>query len=155
MLSLSVMSNSATPWTIALQAPLSMGILQAKILEWVASPPPGDLPNPGIKPRSPAVQVDSLPSEPPWKPKNTGVGSLSLLQGNSLTQESDRSLQHCRQILYLLSYQGSLFFYIYISLVCIYIYSPIYIYIYTPQCFSGKESTCQCRKQEMWALSLD
>ena len=62
------MSNSATPWTIALQAPLSMGILQAKILEWVASPPPGDLPNPGIKPRSPAVQADSSLSEPPGKP---------------------------------------------------------------------------------------
>ena len=41
---------------------------------------PGHLPNPGIKPRSPALQVDSLPSEPPGKPKNTGVGGLSLLQ---------------------------------------------------------------------------
>ena len=45
-------------------------------------PPPGNLPNPGIKPRSPALQVDSLPSEPPGKPKNTEVVSLSLLQGN-------------------------------------------------------------------------
>ena len=43
--------------------------------------PPGDLPNPGIKPRSPALQADSLPAEPPGKPMNTGVGSLSLLQG--------------------------------------------------------------------------
>ena len=41
---------------------------------------PGDLPNPGIKPRFPTLQVDSLPAEPPGKPKNTGVGSLSLLQ---------------------------------------------------------------------------
>ena len=41
---------------------------------------PGDLPNPGIEPRSPALQVDSLPAEPQGKPKNTGVGSLSLLQ---------------------------------------------------------------------------
>ena len=40
-------------------------------------PPPGDLPNSGIEPRSPALQADSLPSEPPGKPKNTG---LSLLQ---------------------------------------------------------------------------
>ena len=46
---------------------LSMGILQARILEWVA-PPPGDLLNPGIKFRSPALQMDSLPSEPPGKP---------------------------------------------------------------------------------------
>ena len=37
-------------------------------------PSPRDLPNPGIKPRSPALQVDSLPAEPPGKPKNTGVG---------------------------------------------------------------------------------
>ena len=44
-----------------------MGILQAKILEWVVIPPPGDLPNPGIEPRSPAQQADSLPSEPPEK----------------------------------------------------------------------------------------
>ena len=43
-------------------------------------PSPGDLPNPGIEPRSPALQVDSLPAEPQGKPKNTGVHSLSLLQ---------------------------------------------------------------------------
>ena len=43
---------------------------------------PGDLPNPGIKPRFPTWQTDSLPAEPPGKPKNTGVGSPSLLQGN-------------------------------------------------------------------------
>ena len=41
------------------------GILQTRILEWVASPSPGDLPNPGIEPRSPALQIDSLPVEPP------------------------------------------------------------------------------------------
>ena len=40
-------------------------------------PSPGDLPNPGIEPRSPALQADSLRSEPQGKPKNTGVGSLS------------------------------------------------------------------------------
>ena len=50
-------------------------------LEWVACPPPGNLPNPEIEPRSPALQADSLPSEPPGKPKNTGVHSLSLFQG--------------------------------------------------------------------------
>ena len=56
------------------------GILQARILEWVVFPSPGDLPNPRIKPRSPSLQVDSLPAEPQGKPKNTGVGSLFLLQ---------------------------------------------------------------------------
>ena len=44
-------------------------------------PSPGDLHNPGIKPWIPGLQVDSLPAEPQGKPKNTGVGSLSLLQG--------------------------------------------------------------------------
>ena len=63
------------------------GILQARILEWYPFPSPGDLPNPEIKPMSPALQVDSLPAEPQGKPRNTGVGSLSLLQQISLTQE--------------------------------------------------------------------
>ena len=44
------------------------GILQARILEWVAFLSPGDLADPGIEPRSPALQVDSLLSEPPGKP---------------------------------------------------------------------------------------
>ena len=70
-------------------------------------PSPEDLPNPGIKPRSRALQADYLPSEPPGKPKNTGVGSLSLLQQIFLTQESSQCLLHCRWILYQLSYQGS------------------------------------------------
>ena len=69
-------------------------------------PSPGDLPNPGIKPRPPALQVDSLPADPPGKPKNTCVGSLSLLQ-IFLTQELNQDLLHCRQILYQLSYKGN------------------------------------------------
>ena len=60
-----------------------------------------------IKPRSPTLQADSLPAEPEGKPKNTGVGSLSLLQRIILTQELNWGLLHCRQILYQLSYQGS------------------------------------------------
>ena len=54
----------------------------------VPFPSPGDLPNPGIEPRSPSLQADSLPAEPPGKPKNTGVGSLFLLQWIFPTQES-------------------------------------------------------------------
>ena len=42
---------------------------------WHQYPSPGDLPNPGIEPRSPALQADSLPAEPQGKPKNPGVGS--------------------------------------------------------------------------------
>ena len=49
----------ATPWTVAHQAPLSMGILQARILECVAISSPGDLPNPEIESRSSALQADS------------------------------------------------------------------------------------------------
>ena len=71
-------------------------------------PSPGDLPNPGIEPRSPALQVDSLPAEPGGKPTKTGVGSLSLLQRIFLTQELNWGLLHCRWILYQLSYQGAL-----------------------------------------------
>ena len=67
----------------------------------------GDHPNPGIEPRSPALQADSLPVEPQEKSKNTGMGNLSLLQQIFLTQESNQSPQHCRWILYQLSYQGS------------------------------------------------
>ena len=98
---------TATPWTAVRQMPLSLGILQAKMLEWVAMPSPGDLP--GIEPRSPALQADSLPAETQGKPKNTGIGSLSFLQGIFPTQESNRSHMHCRRILYQLSYQESHF----------------------------------------------
>ena len=82
------------------------GILQARILEWVAFP----LSRVSSQPRSPALQVDSLPAEPPGNPKNTGVGSLSLFQQSFPTQEWNQSLLHCRWILYQLFYQGSPWF---------------------------------------------
>ena len=65
-----------------------------------------DLPKPEIKPMFPTLQVDSLPAEPQGKPKNIGVGSLSLLQGIFPTQELNWCLLYCRWILYELSYQG-------------------------------------------------
>ena len=80
-----------------------MGFSRQEYWNGLSCPPPGDLPNPGIEARSPALQVDSFLSEPPEKPKNTGVGSLSLLQGIFLTQESNQGLLHCRQFLYQLS----------------------------------------------------
>ena len=83
------------------------GILQARTLEWVAVPSSTDLLNPRIEPRSPTLQADSLLSEPLRKPKNTGVGSLSLLQGIFLTQESNLAFLHCRWILYHMSRQVS------------------------------------------------
>ena len=65
-----------------------------------------DLPKPGIEPQSPTLQADSLPTEPQGKPKNTRVGSLSLLQGIFPTQGSNPGFPHCRQTLYHLSHQG-------------------------------------------------
>ena len=65
-----------------------------------------DCRNPGIEPRSPTLQVNSLPTEPQGKPKNTGVGNLSLLQQIFPTQESIWGLLHRRRILYQLSYEG-------------------------------------------------
>ena len=59
----------ATPWTVARKAPPSMGFSRPERWSGVPFPPPGDLPHPGIKPRSPALQADSGPFEPPGKPK--------------------------------------------------------------------------------------
>ena len=58
-----------------------MGFSRQEYWSGLPCPPPGDLPNPGIELRSPALKVDSLPSEPPGNPMNTGVGSLFVLQG--------------------------------------------------------------------------
>ena len=83
------------------------GILQARILKWVAVPFSRGSSRPRTEPRSSTLQEDALPSELPGKPKNTGVGRLSLLQWILLTQELNWSLLQCRQIIYPLSYQGS------------------------------------------------
>ena len=56
-----------TPWTVAYQAPLFMGFSRQEYWSGLPFPSPGDLPDPGIKPRSPAMQADALPSEPPGK----------------------------------------------------------------------------------------
>ena len=106
-LSLSVVSDSATTWTVVQKAPLSMGFSRQEYWSGFPCPPPGDLPNPGNKPRSPTLQVDYLLSEPPGKTKHMGVGSLSLLQGFFQAQESNKDLLHCKQIICQLSYQGS------------------------------------------------
>ena len=56
-----------TAWTVAHKAPLSMKFPRPEYWSGYLFPSPGDLPNPGIKPRSPALQADSLPSGPPGK----------------------------------------------------------------------------------------
>ena len=82
----------------------SMEFSRPEILEWVAFP--FSRGQTLVEPRSSTLQVDSLPAEPPGKPKNTGMGSLSLLQWIFLTQELNQGPLHCRWILDQLSCQG-------------------------------------------------
>ena len=63
--------------------------LQVRILEWVSFSPPGDLPNPGVKPGSPTLQADSLPSVPPGKPRK----DISYFQIRSLEKKETRKTQ--------------------------------------------------------------
>ena len=95
------------PWTAGTRPLCPWGFSMEEYCSGLPCPPRGDLPNPGIEPTSSALQADSRPTEPPGKPKNTAVGSLSLLQGIFPAQESNRGLLHCRWILYQLSRQGS------------------------------------------------
>ena len=74
--SLSRVRLFVTPWTVAHQAPLSMGFSRQEYWSGLQFPSPGDLPNPGIEPRSPTLQADALTSEPPGKPF---ISSRSLL----------------------------------------------------------------------------
>ena len=69
----------ATPWTVALQAPLSMGFSRQEYWGGLPFLSPGDLPNPGIEPRSPALQADSLPDEPPGKLAHSNLPIWSSL----------------------------------------------------------------------------
>ena len=84
-----------TPWTVARRAPLSMGFSRQKYWSGLPWPPSGDLPNPGIEPRSPALQADSLPSEPPGKPTCTlevldsGTAGMVKSRGRSSTKSGD------------------------------------------------------------------
>ena len=99
----SVVSDSLRPHGTSVH-----GILQARILEWVAMQSSRGSSQPWYRTQVSHMATNSLQCEPPGKPKNTGVGSLSLLQGIFPTQESNWGLLHCRQILYPLIYQGSL-----------------------------------------------
>ena len=66
--SLSRVRLFVTPWTVACQDPPSMGFFKQEYWSGLPFPSPGDLPDPGIEPRSPALQADSLLSKPPGKP---------------------------------------------------------------------------------------
>ena len=69
MKSLSHVWLFVTPWTVAYQAPWSMEFSRQEYWSGLPFPSPGDLPNPGVEPRSSALQADTLPSEPPEKTK--------------------------------------------------------------------------------------
>ena len=64
---LSYVQLLGTPWTVGYEAPPSMGFSRQEYWSGLPFPSPGDLPDPGIEPRSPALQADALPSEPPGK----------------------------------------------------------------------------------------
>ena len=84
MLSHSVMSDSLRPHGLYPTSLLcSRGFSRQEHWSGLPCPPPGHLPNSGIEPRSLTLQVDSLPSEPPGKPKNTGVCSYTFFGGSS------------------------------------------------------------------------
>ena len=70
MKSLSHVQLFVTPWTVAHQAPPSIEFSRQEYWSGLPFPSPGDLPNPGIKPGSPALQADALQSEPPGNPNN-------------------------------------------------------------------------------------
>ena len=83
--SLSRVRLFATPWTVAYQAPPSMGFSRQEYWSGLPFPSPGDLPNPGIDPGSPTLRADALLSEPPGKTQrraNTGRG-LPFLGGTA------------------------------------------------------------------------
>ena len=69
----SVVFDSCDPWTIAHQAPLSMGLSTQEYWSGLPCPPTGDLPDAGTEPRYPTLQVGALPSEPPGKLTHWGI----------------------------------------------------------------------------------
>ena len=83
------------------------GILQARLLEWVATPFSRGSSRPREQTQISCVVGRFFTIWATREPKNTGVGSLSLLQRIFPTQESNHGLSHCRQILFQLSHQGS------------------------------------------------
>ena len=98
--SLSRVRLFAIPWTIAYQAPPSMGFSRQEYWSGLPFPSPGDLPDPGIEPWSRTLEADALTSEPPVEYKNTEMDCYFLLQGIFLTQGLNLGLPLCRQTLY-------------------------------------------------------
>ena len=84
------MSDSATPWTVARQVPLSIGFSRQEYWSRVPFPSPGDLPDPGIKRRSPTLQAVSLLAELPGvKESACNAGDVSLIPGSEGSLEKE------------------------------------------------------------------
>ena len=102
----------ATPWTVARQAPLSMGFSRQEYWSGLPCPPPGDLPDPGIEPRSPALQVDSFLSEPPGSPEEalSNLQTSLRLPGPSLFchQSVSQRCSHTDPLIFFCFFPGSL-----------------------------------------------
>ena len=99
-----------TPWTVAYQASLSMGFSRQEYWSGLPFPSPGDLPDPGIKPRSPTLQVDSLPSEPPGKPISgcRQHAFIKVLAGMAQHRQYNRSSMESDLFSVTVSTEGSL-----------------------------------------------
>ena len=117
MKSLSRVQLFATPWTVAHQAPLSMGFSRQGYWSGLPFPSPGNLPHPGVEPRSPTWQADALTSEPPGKlnhqaPPSMGFSRQEYWSGLPFPSPADLpnpgiepGSPHCRQTLNHLSHQ--------------------------------------------------
>ena len=93
MLSHSVVFDFATPWTVACWAPLSVGFSRQEYWSGLPFASPGDLPNPEIEPRSPTLQVASLPAESQGKPHDAEMSAVDRNQHRlcGSTEEADRT----------------------------------------------------------------
>ena len=97
--SLSHVQLFVTPWTVAYQAPLSIGFSRQEYLSGLPFPSPGDLPNPGIEPGSLSLQADALPSEPPGKEALMVQRVKRLSPGLLLVSHKCHVLSHFRAFL--------------------------------------------------------
>ena len=87
--SLSHVRLFVAPWTVAHQAPPSMGFSRQEYWSGLPFLSPGDLPDPGIEPRSPALQADVLTSEPPGKDKRRQLQNM-LVKINEKKRNADQ-----------------------------------------------------------------
>ena len=126
----SYIQRRVTPWTVACQAPLSVGFSRQGDWSGLPFPSAGDLPDPGIEPESPALQADSLPSESAHKPRNAGVDCHPLLQGIFPTLGTDLHLVRLQVDSLPASHLGSP----YPSLVSCWIFASILLH--KPQIFA-------------------